>query len=116
MQTIFNLGRGMAQAAIRRLSLRRSGDRILPAHLRYTMNKVALDRILLEYFGFTLSAYSNNAPSASSINSYQQYTRTRLGNLQTKPCSFGYREELDRKVYVFLLRPLSSGMWHRVVW
>jgi hypothetical protein len=60
----------MAQAAIRRLSLQRPGARILPAYLRGIMNKVALDRTLLEYFGFTLSAYSINIPSFSSINSY----------------------------------------------
>jgi len=113
MRIIFNLGRGMAQAAIRRLSLRRSGARILPAHLRYMMNEVALDRISSEYFVYILPAYSINAPSSPSINSYRQYMPT---NLQTKPCSFGYGEALHRKVYAFLLRPLSSGMWHRVVW
>jgi len=90
----------MAQAAIHRLSLRRSGARILPAHLRYMMNKVALDRTLSEYFGFTLSEYSINTPSSSSIKSYQQYMRTRFGNLQTKPCSFGHRKALHGKVII----------------
>jgi hypothetical protein len=69
-------------------------------HMRFVVDRVALERVFLVLLRFPavfIISPMMHTGYSSSYHYYQKDKRAKPGNFQTKRCFFGYREALDIK-------------------